>query len=192
MTQSAMGFTAIQIQSQPLPTQIHTPPTPHPHPTHSSAHPTQDKAVFTLVCQSVETTVSLALMRVLTAGPIAASGASSPIDLDLFVTDPREPFRRPTGWAAWGLMGCVAAPAVVGITAALLSIVGWERLVEGGAGTVDGVTGLISLDTPTYLSLLAVTGVLAPVLEVGRGGGRGCCGLHGMVTIDTPTTHPYH
>lgn len=35
----------------------------------------------------------------------------------------------------------------------------------GGKGTVDGVAQIISLDGPTYFSLLSVTAVLAPVLE---------------------------
>lgn len=32
-------------------------------------------------------------------------------------------------------------------------------------GTVDGVAGMITMEWPTYLSLLSVTGVLAPMLE---------------------------
>ena len=35
----------------------------------------------------------------------------------------------------------------------------------GGQGTADGVARIISLDFPTYASLLTVTAVLAPVLE---------------------------
>ncbi len=35
----------------------------------------------------------------------------------------------------------------------------------GGQGTADGVARIISLDFPTYASLLTVTGVLAPLLE---------------------------
>ena len=35
----------------------------------------------------------------------------------------------------------------------------------GGKGTVDSVAGLLGVDTTTYLALLTVTGVLAPVLE---------------------------
>lgn len=35
----------------------------------------------------------------------------------------------------------------------------------GGRGTVDGVATMISIDLPTYLSLLGVTGFLAPLLE---------------------------
>jgi len=35
----------------------------------------------------------------------------------------------------------------------------------GGKGTVDAVSHLISLNVPTYLSLMATTAVLAPILE---------------------------
>ena len=34
-----------------------------------------------------------------------------------------------------------------------------------GGGTVDAVARIISINTPTYLSLLTVTAVLAPLLE---------------------------
>jgi hypothetical protein len=51
------------------------------------------------------------------------------------------------------------APLVVGATAAALTAVGYEAANGGGRGTVDGVAQMIFLDTPTYLSLLSVTGV---------------------------------
>ncbi|KAF8071353.1 hypothetical protein HT031_001437 [Scenedesmus sp. PABB004] len=67
--------------------------------------------------------------------------------------------------ARLGLIGAAGAPLVVGSTAALLSALGYDTLTSGGHGTVDGVAGMISMDTPTYARLLAVTGLLAPVLE---------------------------
>ncbi|KXZ54502.1 hypothetical protein GPECTOR_4g567 [Gonium pectorale] len=108
--------------------------------------------------------VSLGLISALTAGPIARSGASSAQQLGLFSYDFSRPFAPPRGWAFWALLGVVAAPVVVGSTAALLGAVGYEQAV-GGQGTVDGVAGMIDLDLPTYVSLLAVTGALAPLLE---------------------------
>jgi hypothetical protein len=51
-----------------------------------------------------------------------------------------------------------AAPIVVGSMALLLSAVGYESATAGGHGTVDGVAGMISMDTPTYVRLLMVTG----------------------------------
>ena len=35
----------------------------------------------------------------------------------------------------------------------------------GGKGTVDAVSKLISINTPTYVSLMTTTAVLAPLLE---------------------------
>lgn len=76
-----------------------------------------------------------------------------------------QPFQTGSGWLAWGLLGAAAAPIVVGSMALLLTAVGYESATAGGHGTVDGVAGMISMDTPTYVRLLMVTGVLAPFLE---------------------------
>ncbi|KAG2483568.1 hypothetical protein HYH03_017575 [Edaphochlamys debaryana] len=129
----------------------------------------EDKASFTLVCQLVETVVSLALVRVLTVGPLKeapppAEGEGAGMR-DFFNYSPAGPFAKPRGWAFWALLGMLAAPLVVGASAAVLEAVGYERAMAGGQGTVDGVASMIDLDTPTYLSLLAVTGALAPILE---------------------------
>ncbi|GFR52801.1 hypothetical protein Agub_g15423 [Astrephomene gubernaculifera] len=124
----------------------------------------EDRATFTLVCQAVETVVSLGLVRALTAGPLSRSGAASAAQQGLFVYDPRRPFAKPRGWAFWGVLGLLAAPVAVQGVAALLAAVGYDRAV-GGGGTVDGVAGMIELDLPTYLALLGVTGGLAPLLE---------------------------
>lgn len=69
-----------------------------------------------------------------------------------------KPFETGKGWLAWGLIGVAAAPVVVGTTALLLTAIGYEAAVAGGRGTVDGVAGMISMDTPTYTRLLLVTG----------------------------------
>jgi hypothetical protein len=53
----------------------------------------------------------------------------------------------------------------VGGAAYVVSAAGYEGLFGQGRGTVDGVVQMITLDSPTYLSLLAVTGVQAPLLE---------------------------
>lgn len=121
--------------------------------------PPEGKASFTFVCQVVETVVTLALVRGLTAADIERTGTRG-----LFDYSPAGPFAAPRGWAAWGLLGIALSPVVVGSVAALLSATGYEEGV-GGQGTVDGVATMIELDLPTYVYLLAVTGVLAPVLE---------------------------
>lgn len=102
--------------------------------------PSQDKATFTLVCQAVETAVSLLLVRLLTAGPIARSGASEQ-QLGLFNFSPAAPFSKPRGWAFWGLCGVLASPAVVGGMASLLGAVGYEKAVGGQVGGAGRVVG---------------------------------------------------
>jgi hypothetical protein len=42
--------------------------------------------------------------------------------------------------------------------ALLLSAVGYDQAVAGGRGTVDGVAGMVTLDLPTYVRLVSVTG----------------------------------
>lgn len=83
----------------------------------------------------------------------------------LFQFSTQSPFKPGQGWLAWALLGMVAAPVVVGVTAATLSATGYDSLVTDNRGTVDGVVGMISIDFPTYARLLVVTGVLAPILE---------------------------
>jgi len=122
----------------------------------------QDKAIFTLVCQAAETVVSLALIRVLTAKQLDESPKQ--LQDSMFNYSPAAPLQKPTGWAVWAGYGLLLAPAVVGTMAGLMELTGYENNV-GGRGTVDGVATMINLDVPTYLSLLGVTGVLAPILE---------------------------
>jgi len=124
----------------------------------------RDKALFTFACQALETIVGLSVIRVVTAKALKESSEpASPSD-KLFNYSPSEPFKAPYGWAAWALGGVLLSPLVVGAVATAISVAGYDSAV-GGRGTVDGVAGMIDLDLPTYLSLLSVTGFLAPVLE---------------------------
>lgn len=121
-----------------------------------------DKTTFTLVNQVAETIVTLALIRLLTVKSL--DSAPDKVSETFFDYSPSGPFKSPNGWAAWAILGVVLAPLVVGTTAGLLSLVDYEQTV-GGRGTVDGVVQMISLDTMSYINLIAVTGVLAPLLE---------------------------
>jgi membrane protease YdiL (CAAX protease family) len=119
-----------------------------------------DKTTFTLVSQVAETVVTLALIRLLT---VQSLDAAPEVQGDFFNYSLSGPFKSPNGWAAWAILGVFLAPLVVGATAGLLSVVGYENV--GGRGTVDGVVQMISMDSRSYLNLIAVTGVLAPLLE---------------------------
>ena len=51
----------------------------------------------------------------------------------------RDPFKPPCGWAAWAVLGTLAAPAA----AVLASLLGYllPQSLTGGAGTVEDVAG---------------------------------------------------
>ncbi|EIE27390.1 Abi-domain-containing protein [Coccomyxa subellipsoidea C-169] len=117
-----------------------------------------DKSFLVLANQVAETVVGIAVIKRTIGGfdPL-------PEEADLFKTSWREPFSKPRGWLTWALLGMVLSPAVIGITVTIVSYAGYEAV--GGQGTADGVARIISLDLPTYASLLAVTGILAPFLE---------------------------
>eukprot|EP00879_Flechtneria_rotunda_P030463 GHRR01033099.1.p1 GENE.GHRR01033099.1~~GHRR01033099.1.p1 ORF type:complete len:156 (+),score=51.88 GHRR01033099.1:202-669(+) len=76
----------------------------------------------------------------------------------LFSFNLSQPFQKGRGWLAWALLGIAGAPLVVGATAAALSAISYETVTSGGRGTADGVAGMISMDTVTYVKLLIVTG----------------------------------
>ncbi|MEW5297682.1 MAG: hypothetical protein WDW38_006853 [Sanguina aurantia] len=119
----------------------------------------EGRAGFTLISQIVQTIVTLALVWGVTSKSIDETGTKG-----LFSYSVAAPFSPRQGWLAWGLSGLVLAPFLVTAVATLVTAAGYEDAV-GGKGTVDGVAQMIGLDLPTYGSLLAVTGVMAPVLE---------------------------
>lgn len=69
-----------------------------------------------------------------------------------------DPFKRGQGWLAWALIGISAAPLIVGATALAVTAVGYEQATSNSHGTADGVAGMLSLDWPTYIKLVSVTG----------------------------------
>ena len=121
-----------------------------------------DKTTFTLVNQVLDTVVSLALIRLLTFKDLEEEPES--VQKTFFNYSPSAPFSSPNGWAVWALIGVLLSPLVVVSTAGLLSLIGYEDNV-GGRGTVDGVVQMISIDGRSFVNLLTVTGVLAPILE---------------------------
>mmetsp|Transcript_40973 Transcript_40973/g.105995 ORF Transcript_40973/g.105995 Transcript_40973/m.105995 type:complete len:357 (+) Transcript_40973:247-1317(+) len=112
------------------------------------------QAELTLINQAIETVVGL-LAIYLIAGKFELPG-------DLFKLSVKDPLRKPDGWAVWVLWGYVLAPIVVGLVVNTVEAVGYD---ESGRGTVDAVSQIIDIDGSTYLSLITVTGVLAPLLE---------------------------
>lgn len=115
-----------------------------------------ERALFALFNQVLETVVGLSLIS-------AVVRRSQPLPPELFNFDPQGPFRKPDGWASWGLAGISAAPVVILLAGLLLSLFNYEEV--GGRGTVDAVAGFIQLSPVSFVSLLTVTSVLAPLLE---------------------------
>lgn len=118
----------------------------------------QQKALFTLLNQILETGAGLGIIGLATGvfGPEA-------LPSDVLKIDFRSPFRKPDGWAAWGLLGILLSPAVVYAASLLIEKIGAEDL--SARGTADAVSQLLALDTTTFLSLFITTAVLAPLLE---------------------------
>ncbi|KAK9862723.1 hypothetical protein WJX84_008837 [Apatococcus fuscideae] len=115
-----------------------------------------DKALYALVNQVLETLAGLGIVYL-------ATRKFMPLSPDLLRYDFREPFAKPRGWLAWGLLGVLLSPLVVGAAAFAFSLFGFDEV--NGKGTVDGVAQILSLDFPSFASLFGVTAVLAPILE---------------------------
>jgi uncharacterized protein len=139
-----------------------------------------DKATYTLVIQTLQTVAGIGVIRFFadryrsptpadpSSGSAAAGNGVSPsekADDELFNYSPLQPFRSPNGWLFWAIIGMVAAPFVVGTLAYTLTAIGYDKAYSETRGTVDGIVPIISAGPATYLSLLAVTGGLAPLLE---------------------------
>jgi membrane protease YdiL (CAAX protease family) len=110
-----------------------------------------------------------------------SSGSSSSRSSSSSSGRPARAFQAPRGWLGWGLLGALAAPVVVGSTAALLSFLHYDEYFAAGKGTADAVAGMVetsnggddaaaaasasALALVTYVRLFAVTAILAPLLE---------------------------
>lgn len=117
----------------------------------------QDKAIFVLINQIAETAVGLAVVN-------AAVSTAKPLSPQFFRIDFSAPFRKPDGWAAWGLLGILLSPAVVYSAAALCELIGLKD-DPTARGTADAVSSLLVLDPVTFASLFGTTAILAPILE---------------------------
>jgi hypothetical protein len=60
----------------------------------------------------------------------------------------------------WATLGATLSPLVVLLTSLAVESAGYNDM--SGRGTVDAVSSIISLDGPTYFSLLTTTGRCSP------------------------------
>ena len=100
-----------------------------------------------------------------------------PLKDDWFKIDFADPFDKERGWLTWGIIGYFATFFAVGVTAlatdtitkALSGATGGAvggAVTTSGGGTIDGVVPLIGdMNNFGFFSILAVTSVLAPLLE---------------------------
>ena len=77
----------------------------------------------TLSPQAAQTVVTLALIRVLTKGPLEDEQTDPAVRADLFKYSVSEPFTSPRGWLVWAGVGVALSPLVVGVVTGLLSLV---------------------------------------------------------------------
>lgn len=115
-----------------------------------------DKANVLLLNQCAETAVGLAAIRL-------AVSRFQPLSGDFFNYNPLNALKKPNGWLIWGLIGSILSPSVVYAAALLAAGSGLES--PEARGTVDAVSQMLSIDTPSFLALFTTTAILAPLLE---------------------------
>jgi uncharacterized protein len=116
----------------------------------------QEKALFALANQCAETVVGLAIVA-------AIARKHRPLPGDILKVDPQDPFTKPDGWAAWGLLGVLLSPVVVYIASIAVETFGVEN--NAARGTADAISQILSLDGVTFAALFTTTAILAPILE---------------------------
>lgn len=129
-----------------------------------------EQTEYLLAVQVAETVTSLGLVYTLVSPHMETIRDE---EKDWFKIDFREPFESERGWAKYGLIGYGATFAALALTGLAMDAAekaqGGQTAVDAASeqvGTIDGVLPLIqSDDTGTFLALLAVTSVLAPLLE---------------------------
>jgi len=129
-----------------------------------------EQTEYLLAVQVAETVTSLGLVYTLVSPHMETIKEEGK---DWFKIDFREPFESERGWAKYGLIGYGATFAALAVTGLAMDAAekaqGGQMAVDAASdqvGTIDGVLPLIqSDDIGTFLALLSVTSVLAPLLE---------------------------
>ena len=127
---------------------------------------TGEQAEYLLAVQLAETATSLGLVYALVSRHMDVVRDE---EKDWFKIDFSEPFERERGWAKYGLLGYGAtffALAATGLVVDALESGAQTVDKASEVGTIDGVMPLIQSDeSGTFVAVLAVTSVLAPLLE---------------------------
>ncbi|MCO5608095.1 hypothetical protein L7F22_062301 [Adiantum nelumboides] len=89
----------------------------------------------------------------------------SPLPKDLFKYDLRDPFSFNRGWLLWSVIGLFCGTAAVVLAGTLAAYINGEPLTREGRDALLQLLPLIGASNTSTALLLAVTGVLAPLLE---------------------------
>nr|GME14800.1 putative CAAX aminoterminal protease [Ipomoea batatas] len=116
-----------------------------------------EKAEILFLDQAITTAIVLGVLYTLTK-------SSNPLPNDIYCYDWREPFNLQRGWLLWAAIGLAGALAAIALTGVAMSSLNSEPPTRETDALVR-LLPLIGSSNISTLSLLGITGVLAPVLE---------------------------
>ncbi|XP_019165885.1 PREDICTED: uncharacterized protein LOC109161812 isoform X1 [Ipomoea nil] len=116
-----------------------------------------EKAEILFLDQAITTAIVLGVLYTLTK-------SSKPLPNDIYCYDWREPFNLQRGWLLWAAIGLAGALAAIALTGVAMSSLNSEPPTRETDALVR-LLPLIGSSSISTLSLLGITGVLAPVLE---------------------------
>lgn len=116
-----------------------------------------EKAEILFLDQAITTAIVLGVLYTLTK-------SSNPLPNDIYCYDWREPFNLQRGWLLWAAIGLAGALAAIALTGVAMSSLNSEPPTRETDALVR-LLPLIGSSNISTLSLLGITGVLAPILE---------------------------
>ncbi|CAA7031170.1 unnamed protein product [Microthlaspi erraticum] len=116
-----------------------------------------DKAEILFLDQGLTTAVVLAVI-------FTVAKTFEPLPRDILRYDLKEPFNLKKGWLVWGGIGLVGAVGAIALTGTALSLFRTET-PEREVDSLMKLLPLIGSSNISTLSLVGITGILAPLLE---------------------------
>ncbi|KAL0797795.1 hypothetical protein Bca101_052969 [Brassica carinata] len=116
-----------------------------------------EKAEILFLDQGITTAVILAVI-------FTVAKTFDPLPEDILRYDLKQPFNLRKGWLVWGGIGLVAAVGGIALTGVALSLFSTET-PEREVDSLMQLLPLIGSSNISTLSLLGITGILAPLLE---------------------------
>ncbi|CAN4124462.1 unnamed protein product [Withania somnifera] len=116
-----------------------------------------EKAEILFADQAITTAVVLVVLYTLTK-------SSQPLPDDIYRYDLKEPFNLQRGWLLWAGIGLVGAVAAIALTGVAMSTFNGEP-PQRETDALARLLPLIGSSNISTVSLLGITGVLAPILE---------------------------